>query len=171
MPLSEASQSPVKVSKRFLKDTCVLTEMPRKGDVNAIPAICRLLFVGETLKMELSEEKTLITHSSQSARFLGYDIAVRRNSAVKPNGQGYKQRTLNNKVELTVPLQDKIEKFLFSNSIVKQENGKLEPVCRTKLLKLSDLEILTAVNSEVRGVFAKLKLSQMSTKSVAPQKS
>lgn len=109
-------------------------------------------FVGETLKMELSEEKTLITHSSQSARFLGYDIAVRRNSAVKPNGQGYKQRTLNNKVELTVPLQDKIEKFLFSNSIVKQENGKLEPVCRTKLLKLSDLEILTAVNSEVRGL-------------------
>ena len=31
-------------------------------------------FIGQTLKMELSEEKTLITHSSQCARFLGYDI-------------------------------------------------------------------------------------------------
>ena len=33
-------------------------------------------FIGQTLKMELSEEKTLITHSSQYARFLGYDIRV-----------------------------------------------------------------------------------------------
>ena len=31
-------------------------------------------FIGGTLKMELSEEKTLITHSSEYARFLGYDV-------------------------------------------------------------------------------------------------
>ena len=35
-------------------------------------------FIGGTLKMELSEEKTLITHSSECARFLGYDVRVRR---------------------------------------------------------------------------------------------
>lgn len=35
-------------------------------------------FIGGTLKMELSQEKTLITHSSQFARFLGYDVRVRR---------------------------------------------------------------------------------------------
>lgn len=29
-------------------------------------------FIGDTLKMELSEDKTLITHSSKCARFLGY---------------------------------------------------------------------------------------------------
>jgi group II intron reverse transcriptase/maturase len=109
-------------------------------------------FVRDELKMELSEEKTLITHSSKQARFLGYDICVRRNATAKPNGQGYTQRTLNNKVELCVPLQDKIERFLFSNDIVKQKNGALAPVCRKKLLKLSDLEIVIAVNSELRGL-------------------
>ena len=36
-------------------------------------------FISGVLKMELSDEKTLITHSSQTARFLGYDIRVRRN--------------------------------------------------------------------------------------------
>jgi len=33
-------------------------------------------FISEKLKMELSEEKTLITHSSQHARFLGYAVRV-----------------------------------------------------------------------------------------------
>ena len=57
-------------------------------------------FIGQTLKMELSEEKTLITHSSQCARFLGYDIRVRRCEKVKRNKKGTKSRTLNNHVEL-----------------------------------------------------------------------
>jgi RNA-directed DNA polymerase len=85
-------------------------------------------------------------------RSAGYDIRVRRDSIVKPNGQGYTQHTLNNKVELNVPLQDKIEKFLFANKVIKQENGIFEPLGRNKLLKLIDLEILTTVNSEVRGL-------------------
>jgi group II intron reverse transcriptase/maturase len=46
-------------------------------------------FIGNTLKMELSEEKTLITHSGTHARFLGYDVSIRRNGSIKPNGQGY----------------------------------------------------------------------------------
>ena len=40
-------------------------------------------FIGGTLGMELSAEKTLITHSSECARFLGYDIRVRRDGTVK----------------------------------------------------------------------------------------
>lgn len=59
-------------------------------------------FVGGTLKMELSEEKTLITHSSDPARFLGYDIRVRRDNTVKPHGK-HLQRTLKGKVELNIP--------------------------------------------------------------------
>ena len=34
-------------------------------------------FIQNTLKMELSQEKTLITHSNTPARFLGYDVRVR----------------------------------------------------------------------------------------------
>lgn len=110
-------------------------------------------FMRDTLKMELSEEKTLITHSSQYARFLGYDVRVRRNGKIKPSGMGFTKRTLNNKVELAVPLNDKIRAFLFSNKIVEQNcTGKLVPVHRKSLLRLTDLETVSAYNAELRGI-------------------
>lgn len=110
-------------------------------------------FIRNTLKMELSQEKTLITHSNTPARFLGYDVRVRRDQQIKPKGR-FKTRSMNNKVELTVPFKDKIEKFLFENGIVEQrkDNGKLEPCKRPQLLNMTDLEIMTAYNAELRGI-------------------
>lgn len=110
-------------------------------------------FIQNTLKMELSQEKTLITHSNTPARFLGYDVRVRRDQQVKP-WKKCKQRTMNNTVELLIPLQDKIEKFLLSKGIVKQraDNGKLEPTSRLSLLRHTDLEIVTVFDAELRGI-------------------
>lgn len=110
-------------------------------------------FINTTLKMELSQEKTLITHSNTPARFLGYDVRVRRDQQIKPKGK-FKTRSMNNKVELSIPFKDKIEKFLFSNGTVKQrsENGKLEPIHRPQLLNRTDLEIVTIYNAELRGI-------------------
>ncbi len=110
-------------------------------------------FISTTLKMELSQEKTLITHSNTPARFLGYDVRVRRDQQIKPKGK-FKTRSMNNKVELSIPFKDKIEKFLFSNGIVKQrsDNGKLEPIYRPQLLNRTDLEIVTIYNAELRGI-------------------
>ena len=76
-------------------------------------------FIRGTLKMELSQEKTLITHSNDCARFLGYDVRVRRDQQVKP-WKNCKQRTMNNTVELLIPFRDKIEKYLFAKGAVKQ---------------------------------------------------
>ena len=111
------------------------------------------VFISTTLKMELSQEKTLITHSNTPARFLGYDVRVRRDQQIKPKGK-FKTRSMNNKVELSIPFKDKIEKFLFSNGIVKQrsDNGKLEPIHRPQLLNRTDLEIVTIYNAELRGI-------------------
>lgn len=39
-------------------------------------------FLNDELKLTLSEEKTLITHSSERVRFLGHDISVRRNQQI-----------------------------------------------------------------------------------------
>lgn len=110
-------------------------------------------FISTTLKMELSQEKTLITHSNTPARFLGYDVRVRRDQQIKPKGK-YKTRSMNNKVELNIPFKDKIEKFLFSNGIVRQrsDNGKLEPTHRPQLLNRTDLEIVAIYNAELRGI-------------------
>ena len=110
-------------------------------------------FISTTLKMELSQEKTLITHSNTPARFLGYDVRVRRDQQIKTKGK-FKTRSMNNKVELSIPFKDRIEKFLFSNGIVKQrsDNGKLEPIHRPQLLNRTDLEIVTIYNAELRGI-------------------
>lgn len=110
-------------------------------------------FISTTLKMELSQEKTLITHSNTPARFLGYTVRVRRDQQIKPKGK-FKTRSMNNKVELNIPFKDKIEKFLFLNGIVKQrsDNGRLEPIHRPQLLNRTDLEIVTIYNAELRGI-------------------
>jgi len=109
-------------------------------------------FISDTLKMELSEEKTLITHSNQYARFLGYDVRVRRNSKLKPSGKR-SMRTLNYKVELNVPFQDRIMPFLFDKAIIKQTNdGKIKPAARTGLYGCTNLEIITTYNAELRGI-------------------
>lgn len=109
-------------------------------------------FISGKLKMELSDEKTLITHSNTHARFLGYDIRVRRNGQTK-NVNGIIKRTLNNMVELNIPLEDKIMKFLFNNKLVKQsKDGNCYPVVRTEMLHCTELEIVSSYNAELRGI-------------------
>jgi len=110
-------------------------------------------FISNTLKMELSEEKTLITHSNQYARFLGYDVRVRRDGTIKPGGHGgFTKRTMNNMTELAVPLDDKIRAFLFENRVIEQKNGELKPIKRTSLLRLTDFELVSTYNAELRGI-------------------
>lgn len=110
------------------------------------------IFVSDTLHMELSDEKTLITHSSQSARFLGYDVRVRRDQTLKPHGK-HRSRTLNNKVELNVPFADKIMPFLFDKAAIRQNReGKIFPAPRKYMYRCTDLEILMTYNWELRGL-------------------
>ena len=109
-------------------------------------------FLAKTLKLELSEDKTKIKHSSQPVRFLGYDIRVRRSSLCKRRSDGVVLRTLNNSVERLVPFAD-IEKFLYTNKIVIQnKDGSLVPFHRADMLNLTDLEIIDTYNSQTRGI-------------------
>lgn len=111
-------------------------------------------FIGDTLKMELSEDKTLITHSSKCARYLGYDVRVRRSGKIKRGGPGHvKMRTLNGGVELLVPLNDKIRQFVFTKGVaIQKEDGSMFPVHRKYLVGLTDLEIVSVYNAELRGI-------------------
>jgi hypothetical protein len=77
-------------------------------------------YLKDTLKLELSEEKTFITHSSKRTRFLGFDISVRRSQLVKGfKKSGRKARTLNHRVELLVPLKEKNREI----SVYKRHSG------------------------------------------------
>lgn len=109
-------------------------------------------FISTILNLELSEEKTKITHSSENARFLGYDINVRRNNDSKRKANGTIQRTLNNSVEMLIPFE-KIEKFMFDRKIIKQKpDGTIIPWQRLAMSGLSDLEVIDTYNSQTRGI-------------------
>ena len=57
-------------------------------------------FLRDELKLELSEEKTLITHARTSAaRFLGYEITVQHNDTAVTRGR----RSVNGSVRLGCP--------------------------------------------------------------------
>lgn len=110
------------------------------------------LYLGSELKLTLSKEKTLITHSSEKVRFLGYDISVRRSQEVRTDARGYKTRSKNGTVELAVPIE-KIERFMFNKGIIVQTaSKKFHPVHRGGWLFLPDFEIVERYNSEIRGI-------------------
>jgi retron-type reverse transcriptase len=110
-------------------------------------------FLSTQYHLELSAEKTKITHSAERVRFLGYDVAVRRSQKIKKKANGVKQRTLNNSVELTVPLEDKIMQFLFKNDIIEQKpNGEIWAVCVPRLRHLSEVDIVNRYNAQIRGI-------------------
>lgn len=109
-------------------------------------------FLETELKLTLSEEKTLITHSSKKVRFLGYNLNVRRSSQVKTDSLGRKTRAWSGTVNLSVPFE-KIEKAMFDKGIIKQKEAKkFHPIHRRGWLYLPDYEIVERYNAETRGV-------------------
>ncbi len=69
-------------------------------------------FIASILKLELSDEKTLVTHSAKRVSFLGYDIYVRRSTAVKRDKNRQLSRTLNWSVCLELPSEIMRKKLL-----------------------------------------------------------
>lgn len=125
-----------------------------KKDAQAIKEQVKV-FAADKLKLELSEEKTLITHSEKKARFLGYDIYVRRSMATKRDREGRLRRFLNGTVCLEMPQEIMRKKLLdygamtIETTVYGKENWK--PKSRYCLKDNDDLEILEQYNSEIRG--------------------
>jgi Reverse transcriptase (RNA-dependent DNA polymerase)/Type II intron maturase/AI2M/AI1M-like, HNH endonuclease len=104
-------------------------------------------FLQEELKLELSEEKTLLTHTRDSAAtFLGYEITIRHsNTKHTLDRNGYRGRSINGDIGLKVPQQvvkEKCKRY--------RRNGK--PIHRAELLNESDYTILATYQLEYRGI-------------------
>lgn len=111
-------------------------------------------FLSESLALELSEEKTLITHTSKSAKFLGYEITVTRNNHQRRDVQGRLRRTYGKRVRLNVSMATLRDKLLEYGAMeIKLRNGKeiWKPKCRSGLIFNDDLEILDRYNRETVG--------------------
>ncbi len=99
-------------------------------------------FLRDTLQLEMSQEKTLITHaSSEKARFLNYHIVNQQNDAKHAK----KRRCANGRIGLLVP-PDVAE----SKCLPYQQAGK--PMHRSRLLEDDDFTIIERYQQEYRGI-------------------
>jgi retron-type reverse transcriptase len=117
-------------------------------------------FLREQLKLELSEEKTLITHArNEAAKFLGYEITMLHDDAQrakrKTNGIGKetKCRSINQGIELRVPqgvVEEKCQRY-------KQGTEVLH---RKELQEESDYAIVMTYQLEYRGIINYYQLAR-----------
>jgi len=100
-------------------------------------------FLQDTLKLELSEEKTLITHAkTEAARFLGYEIVAQQgNDQLDQHGK----RCINGVIGLRVPI-DAID----ARCRLYMKRNK--PIHRPALLFESDYTIIDRYQAEYRGM-------------------
>lgn len=99
-------------------------------------------FLRDELRLELSDEKTLITHARTSAaRFLNYEITVRQNDQAITNGQ----RSSNGTVRLRVPA-----KVIKAKGAHYMKRG--QPARRTQVMNMDDYTIVSIYGAEYRGI-------------------
>jgi group II intron reverse transcriptase/maturase len=108
-------------------------------------------FLGETLKLELSESKTLITHAcTQPARFLGYEIDVHRTD-LRHDRRGH--RSINGRIGLKVPravIQEKCRRYM--------RRGK--PTHLTERTHHAPFSIVADYQQEFRGLVEYYRMAQ-----------
>jgi group II intron reverse transcriptase/maturase len=102
-------------------------------------------FLRDELKLELSPDKTLISHARrQPARFLGYDVSVQKSST---------RRSVNGRIALRLPPRTLMEK-----ASEYKKGGK--PFQRPELVKDDDFTTIARYGSEFRGFVQYYKLAQ-----------
>lgn len=143
-------------------DDFIISVIGSRQDAEQIKADIKAFLMG-TLKLEMSEEKTKITHSSDFARFLGYDICVSRSNAIKYNEKGVAKREYSGRIMLYVPKEKWIGKLLEYHTfkIKLDENGKekWKTIHRGKLVNHPNIEIITRFNAEIRGLYNYYRLA------------
>jgi group II intron reverse transcriptase/maturase len=99
-------------------------------------------FLREDLKLELSQEKTLITHArTGAARFLSYEITVQHN----PSKISHGRRAVNGVIQLRVPTS-----VIKAKSAPYMKLGK--PGLRPQLVNHDDHTIVSTYGAEYRGL-------------------
>lgn len=131
---------------RYADDFCLGFTGP-KAEAEEIKQQLRA-FLREELKLELSESKTLITHTrSEAAKFLGYELTILQKDTKRTKNKVYgtKRRSINGRIGLRVPqtvVRDKCNCY-------KQRNKVMH---RTELLNESDYTIIATYQLEFRGI-------------------
>jgi group II intron reverse transcriptase/maturase len=134
---------------RYADDFCLGFIGP-KAEAEEIKERLRA-FLGEALKLELSTEKTLITHATtEAAHFLGYSITV-QHADDKHDRSG--RRCVNGRVALRVPSE-----VLRTRCSAYMQRGK--PWHRPELLSDDAFSVISRYQTEYRGIVQYYQLAQ-----------
>ncbi|MGB7962650.1 MAG: reverse transcriptase domain-containing protein [Propionicimonas sp.] len=101
-------------------------------------------FLRDDLKLEMSADKTLITHArTGAARFLGYEITVQQDQHQHTRGR----RAINGAIQLRVP-----------ESVIKTKGAPFlargKPACQNHLVNEADYTIVATFGAQYRGIVA-----------------
>lgn len=113
-------------------------------------------FLFQKLGLELSQEKTLITHGQKKAHFLGYSIYVRKSNLPKRDKLGRMVRNYGGRIVLEVESSTIRDKLLSLKAMeITYVDGKeiWKAKARYSMKDSDDLEILRTYNSEIRGFY------------------
>jgi group II intron reverse transcriptase/maturase len=113
-------------------------------------------FLLDRLVLEMSEEKTLITHArDEKARFLNYHISTSWTDTKQKSVKGIKQRTVNGTIRLEIPpdviktWKDRIRKRKTTTHGVKHQ---FLTTHRAELMNNSDYDIIIAYETHIQGL-------------------
>ena len=113
------------------------------------------IFMRDKLKLELSEEKTLITNAQDSAKFLGMK-SLSEKEAMKRNKLGWLKRPFSGRIILALPIASVQKKLLELKAMeLRVINGKeiWYAMPRNYLTKEDPATICARYTTEIRGLY------------------
>jgi group II intron reverse transcriptase/maturase len=118
-------------------------------------------FLKETLKLSLSDEKTLITHATtEVAKFLGFRLSVSdgsregtRRMAVHNGHRVSIRRTVSSKVRIAAPTGELLDRLKLGGFCRTKGDNPFFPCSKKNFVALEDHDIVMRFNSIWRGIY------------------
>lgn len=141
-------------------DDFVIGVIGSKEDARKIMADVRT-YLAETLKLEVSAEKSGIRKADEGALFLGYQLKTYGDGRTKrmvKGGRAVTMRVPDDRMQLHVPV-DRLARFAERNRLGNLNTNRGEARC--EVINNSDVAILTGYNAMLRGLAEYYKLGTL----------
>lgn len=147
-------------------DDFVIGVIGSKEDARRVMAEVRT-YLAETLKLEVSAEKSGIRKADEGAMFLGYQLKTYgdgRTKRLMQHSRAVTKRVPGDRMQLHVPV-DKLARFAERNRLGNLHTNRGEARC--EVINNSDVAILTGYNAMLRGLAEYYKLGTLWKQQVA----
>jgi len=141
-------------------DDFVIGVIGSKEDARRVMAEVRT-YLAETLKLEVSAEKSGIRKADEGAMFLGYQLKTYgdgRTKRLMQHSRAVTKRVPGDRMQLHVPV-DKLARFAERNRLGNLHTNRGEARC--EVINNSDVAILTGYNAMLRGLAEYYKLGTL----------